>query len=220
MILNILINYYQNMDTLELKNNKISQFAFIDPSAILGKGNVICEGAIIRKDVIIGDNNYIGPYCIIGEMPESKDFLKESTSKVRIGNSNYFFKQVTIDGGTTSETFVGNGCLLLKNSHVGHDAKLMNGVRLSCNASIGGWTVVNDNSIFGIGAVAHQRIVIPENVFIGINGVVTKKTELREAYVYGGVPVKEIRCNHDFEEVIIDCGAVQKKCKRCGICVG
>lgn len=203
------------MDTLDqILKNKISPHAFVSPNAIIGKGNIISDGAIIRDNVIIGNNNYIGPYCIIGEIPESENFIKKHTGKVIIGNNNTIFKQVTIDGGTEKVTIIGNSCLLLKNSHVGHDAELRNKVRLSCNASIGGHTIVGERTVFGIGAVAHQRLKIPKDIFIGLNSVITKKSIIKAGFVYAGIPVKEIRCNHIFETTI-ECSIEIKKCIRC-----
>ncbi len=207
------------MDTLlEGKRNKVSSFAFVDPCVIMGKGNTICIGAIVKAGVIMGDNNYIGPYCIIGEMPESLNYVDKNTSKVDIGNNNRFFKQVTIDGGTAYKTIIGNECVLLKNSHVGHDAVLQDNVRLSCNASIGGHTIVGRRSVFGIGSAAHQRLQIPDDVFIGINGVVIKKSNLIPGRVYAGLPVKDMGCNHYYKESM-ECAVLIKKCIRCNKCV-
>lgn len=204
------------MDTLErIIKNKISSHAFVSPNAIIGNNNIISDGVIIRDRVIIGDNNYIGPYCIIGEIPESEKFIKKHTGKVVIGNNNTFFKQVTIDGGTINETVIGNSCLLLKNSHVGHDAQLKNKVRLSCNSSIGGHTIVGERTVFGIGSVAHQRLTIPRDIFIGLNAVVVKKSILCAGFVYAGIPVKEIRCNHKFKKTR-ERSVIIKKCIRCG----
>lgn len=207
------------MDTpLESKKNKVSSFAHVHYNAIMGKGNEICEGAIIREGVIMGDNNYVGPYCIIGEMGESLNYIEKNTGKVVIGNNNRFFKQVTIDGGTAYKTILGNDCVLLKNSHVGHDAILHDNVRLSCNSSIGGHTIVGRRSSFGIGSVAHQRLQIPDDVFIGMNGVVVKKSKLHPGRVYAGLPVKDIGCNHYYKEVMED-SILVNKCIRCEKCV-
>jgi UDP-N-acetylglucosamine acyltransferase len=178
-----------------MNENIISDFAFVSPNAIIGKGNRIDEGVIIRDGVILGDNNHIGPYCIIGEPAEKRGYLDE-IGPVIIGNNNVFTKQVTIDAGTgATATEVGNGVLMLKNAHVGHGAFISDNVVLSVNSVIGGWTVVGESTNFGIGAVAHQRLDIPENCMIGMNAVVTKQSIMRPGFKYVGVPIKELGPN-------------------------
>lgn len=178
---------------MEDSNNNISSFAYVSPNAELGKGNTICEGVIIRGNVKIGDNNYIGPYCIIGDQAESVDWIQKSTNEVIIGNNNHFFKQVSIDGGTEQKTSIGDFNYFLKNAHVGHDATINNYVRLSCNSCIGGWSVLLDSVNVGLNASIKPRLIIGENVRIGMNAAVTKNAE--KDYIYVGVPAKILKKN-------------------------
>ena len=53
--------------------------------------NFIHPTAIIYEDVEIGDNNYIGAYCIIGAPPEHKKHWDNPWSKVIIGNNNNMY---------------------------------------------------------------------------------------------------------------------------------
>jgi UDP-N-acetylglucosamine acyltransferase len=177
-----------------LVRNKIHSSAFIDPSVIIGTGNIICEGVIIRSGVQIGDNNYIGPYCIIGDFAEKNAYF-HIQGKVLIGSNNRFTKQVTVDAGTEGPTIVKNNCILLKNAHVGHDAYIHDDVTLSCNAMIGGFTEVKRGCNIGLGAAIHQRLTIPENVMVGMNAAVTKKTVLQPNRKYAGVPARDIGSN-------------------------
>ena len=112
-----------------------------------------------------------------------------------IGNNNRFTKQVTIDAGTDKVTEIGNHVIMLKNSHVGHDARVHDHVIISVNAVICGHTEVFEKTNFGVGSVAHQRTVIPENCMIGMNAVVTKKSVLQAGKKYAGVPVRCIGDN-------------------------
>jgi UDP-N-acetylglucosamine acyltransferase len=174
--------------------NKISDFAFVHPNVRMGDGNTVGEGAILRDGVVIGNNNYIGPYCIIGDAPEKVGCWDKSCGVV-IGNNNRFTKQVTVDSGAEGITVIEDNTLMLKNAHVGHNALIRSGVILSCNSVIGGWTEVGNNTNFAIGAVAHQRLHIPEGCIIGMNGVVTKQSVMRPGYKYIGVPIKELGVN-------------------------
>ncbi len=174
--------------------NNISTSAVVHPNVVMGKGNIIMEGAIIRDGVEMGDNNFVGPYCIIGDDAEKKGWFGKP-GKVCIGDNNRFTKQVTIDRGTEKETIICNNIIMLKNAHVGHDAKIKDGVILSCNVLIGGHTVVGNNTNFGLGSVAHQRLIIPNSCMIGMNSTITKKTLMEPGKKYVGSPAKCIGDN-------------------------
>jgi len=97
--------------------------------------NYIHPTALIGPNVIMGDNNYIGPYCVIGYPAEHKKFWGvQGNSTVTIGSNNKFTGHVTIDAGTERNTYIGNDVWMLKHSHVGHDAYIQSGVTLSCGA--------------------------------------------------------------------------------------
>lgn len=171
--------------------NFISDFAFVDPSVLMGDNNTIMEGAIIRQNVVIGNNNYIGPYCIIGEMPEKIGFW-DAYKGVKIGNGNRITKQVTIDSGSERKTVIGDNVIMLKNAHAGHDVLIFDNCVISCNVLVGGWCEVGRSCNIGLGAAIHQRIHIPEGCMIGMNSTVTKRSLLNPFRKYAGSPVKDI----------------------------
>lgn len=175
------------------EDNDIDSDAWIHPNARIGKGNIIEAGVKIYEGVTIGDNNYIGADCIIGARPESREFFKEYSGKVIIGDNNRIYKQVTIDGSTTEQTIIMSNCELLKNSHVGHDAYIWDQVSLRCNATVGGFCELLKGVIVGMNASIHQRVKVPKNVIIGANSFVSKKQFLQEGFIYGGVPVRALK---------------------------
>lgn len=174
--------------------NEIDGNSFVHHNVIIGTGNIICEGVIIRDGVQIGDNNYFGPYCIIGDFAEKHGYF-DKLGKVLIGSNNRFTKQVTVDSSTEEVTIIKDNCIFLKNAHVGHDAYIHGDVILSCNSVVGGHTIVNKNCNLGLGAVIHQRLTIPENVMIGMNSTITKKTALQPGRKYAGSPARDIGSN-------------------------
>jgi UDP-N-acetylglucosamine acyltransferase len=150
--------------------------------------------AIIGKNVIIEDDVYIGPYCIIGMPPEWKG--KENEDKgVLIKKGSRLTGLVTVDSGADKQTIIGENCYLMKHSHVGHDATLENNVTLSCGAKIGGHSIIGEYTNIGLNAVIHQKISIPRGCMIGASAFVGKKSLLKPNYKYAGVPVKEIGKN-------------------------
>lgn len=154
----------------------------------------IHKTAVIHESVIIEDDVYIGPLCVIGFPPEWKG--KEDDNKgVIIRKGTRITGLVTIDGGAISATEIGENCYLMKHSHVGHDAILGEGVTLSCGAKIGGHCKIGDKTNIGLNAVIHQKVEVPEGCMIGASAFVGKKSILKPFHKYAGVPVKELGPN-------------------------
>lgn len=181
-------------DLYESTRNEISAEARVHHNTIMGKGNVICEGVIIREGVQLGDNNFIGPYCIVGDYPEKHGYF-DKLGKVLIGSGNRITKQCTIDSSTDSVTIIKDNVIMLKNSHIGHDAKIESNCVISCNAVVGGHTELGEGCNVGLGAVIHQRLKVPPNNMIGMNTTVTKKTVMRPGRKLVGSPARDIGPN-------------------------
>jgi UDP-N-acetylglucosamine acyltransferase len=152
--------------------------------------NYIHPTAIIGDNVILGDNNYIGPYCVIGEKAEHKAFWDKPTGKVWIGNNNVITGLVTIDAGTVDETFIANNCFIMKHAHIGHDCRILSGVTISCGAKIGGHSIIEQKSNIGLNAVLHQFSHIKEGCMIGASAFF--KGESEPFTKYAGVPAKRL----------------------------
>lgn len=145
--------------------------------------------AIIGSNVIIEDDVYIGPYCLIGLPPEWKG-NEDKDCGVIIGKGTRLTGLVTIDSGANNRTQIGENCYLMKHSHIGHDAIISNNVTISCGAKIGGHSIIGENTNIGLNAVIHQKVIVPSGCMIGASGFVGKKSELKHNSKYAGVPVK------------------------------
>lgn len=155
--------------------------------------NYIHPTAIIGDNVILGDNNYIGPYCLIGEPAEHKKYWQKDKGKVVIGNNNIITGLVTIDAGTEETTIIENDCFIMKHAHIGHDCLIMNNVTISCGAKIGGHSVIGESSNIGLNAVLHQFSIIKKGCMIGASAFF--KGESSSETKYAGVPAKPIGKN-------------------------
>jgi UDP-N-acetylglucosamine acyltransferase len=155
--------------------------------------NFIHPTAIIGKNVILGDNNYIGAYCIIGDPAEHKKYWDEEKGKVYIGNNNIITGLVTIDAGTKDITFIGNNCFIMKHAHIGHDCMIKDNVTISCGAKIGGHSIIKNNSNIGLNAVLHQFSIIEQGCMIGASAFF--KGQSKEYSKYAGVPAKYLSPN-------------------------
>jgi UDP-N-acetylglucosamine acyltransferase len=155
--------------------------------------NFIHPTAIIGDNVILGDNNYIGAFCIIGDPAEHKKYWGQEKGKVIIGNNNIVTGLVTIDAGTEVPTIIEDGCFIMKHAHIGHDCRIMNNVTISCGAKIGGHSIIGEGSNIGLNAVLHQFSVIKKGCMIGASAFFKGESEVQMKYA--GVPARKLGSN-------------------------
>jgi UDP-N-acetylglucosamine acyltransferase len=155
--------------------------------------NFIHPTAIIGDNVILGDNNYIGAYCIIGDQAEHKKYWLQRKGKVIIGNGNMITGLVTIDAGTSKVTTIGDNCFIMKHSYIAHDCIIHSNVTISSGVKIGGHCIVKEYSNLGMNAVLHQFAIIEQGCMIGASAFIKGTTE--EFSKYAGVPARKIGTN-------------------------
>jgi UDP-N-acetylglucosamine acyltransferase len=161
--------------------------------------NFIHPTAIIGDNVILGDNNYIGAFCIIGDPAEHKKYwgqeniLGDTKSKVLIGNNNIITGLVTIDAGTENDTIILSNCFIMKHAHIGHDCCIEDNVTISCGAKIGGHSIIGEGSNIGLNAVLHQFSVIKKGCMIGASAFFKGESEVEMKYA--GVPARKLGSN-------------------------
>lgn len=175
--------------------NHIHETAYVGPDVILGDNNYIGPYCYITGHTTIGSDNHFEAFCSIGSPAEHRDYFKDNTGLTSIGSGNVFREYVTVNAGTIETTAMGNDNIMLRGSHVGHDSIIYNRVNLSCNVLIGGHSVVMDGVNFGLGSVCHQFSVIGAYSMIGMNSTVTKSSRIEPGNVYVGSPVKCLRKN-------------------------
>ena len=160
------------------------------------KGNLVHKTAVINwKKIKIGKGNIIGPYVVIGNMPQWKD--KKAVGKIVIGNKNIINEYCNIHLPTNlkKETYIGSNNYLMNSTTVDHDCHIENHVTLSSNVILGGNVHIMKNSTIGIKSVIHQNQVVGSYTMIGMGSIVTKKIELKPGYVFYGKPVKKVKKN-------------------------
>jgi UDP-N-acetylglucosamine acyltransferase len=158
----------------------------------IGKNTYIHPTAVIFDNVTIGDDCYIGPFCIIGGPPEHADCdpLKEGKG-VMIGNGCRLYGHNTVDSGMDRETCICFNSILMKGAHVGHDSFLFPHVTLSCGAKIGGHSSIGQCSVIGLNATIHQFTYLITGTMVGASAFVKGQWE-NDWRILAGVPAKDI----------------------------
>jgi UDP-N-acetylglucosamine acyltransferase len=164
----------------------ISKLAFIHPDAKIGKDVIIEPFAYIAGNVVIGDETWVGPNStimdgarigkkcrifpssVISGIPQDLKFRGEETTS-EIGDNTTVREGVTVNRGTAAvgKTIVGNNCLLMAYSHIGHDCAIGNNVIVGNATSMAGEVKVDDFAILSGGTLVHQFTRVGAHVMIG-----------------------------------------------------
>jgi UDP-N-acetylglucosamine acyltransferase len=141
----------------------------------LGAGVELKSHAVVTGWTEIGDETIVFPFACVGEVPQDLKFKGERTRLV-VGKRCRIREGATLNTGTEGGggiTRVGDDCLLMTGSHVGHDATLGNRVILANQAAIAGHCQIGDDVIVGGLSGVHQWVRVGHGAIIGAVTMVT-----------------------------------------------
>jgi UDP-N-acetylglucosamine acyltransferase len=165
----------------------IDPTARIEPGAMVGEGASIGPYCIIGPDVVIDDgcrllahvhvagHTTIGartavyPFASLGSPPQSVKY-RGGPTRLIVGTDCDIRESVTMSIGTEDGgglTVVGDRCIFMAGSHVGHDCRVGSDVTFANNAVLGGHVSVGDHAFLGGQAAVHQFVRIGEGAMIG-----------------------------------------------------
>jgi UDP-N-acetylglucosamine acyltransferase len=148
--------------TAELAENVIiGPNTVIGPKVRIGPNTMIDGNAWIYERSVIGENCHLFPGAVIGTPPQDLSYKNEPTRAV-IGNNVQIHEYATVHraSGEGNETVVGDHCLLMAYSHLGHNCQLGKNVILANNVHLGGHVHVGDYANIGGSVVVHQFVKI------------------------------------------------------------
>jgi UDP-N-acetylglucosamine acyltransferase len=164
----------------------ISNLAFIHQEAKIGIDVIIEPFAYIAANVIIGDGTWVGPNstildgarigkkcrifpsAVVSGIPQDLKFRGED-STAELGDNTTVRECATVNRGTAAvgRTVVGNNCLLMAYSHVGHDCLIGDNVIIGNSTALAGEVDVDDWAILSAGTMVHQFTHIGAHVMVG-----------------------------------------------------
>jgi UDP-N-acetylglucosamine acyltransferase len=154
---------------------EVGPYAVIGPHVRVGAGTIIGAHAVVSGHTTIGQGNRIFPHAALGGVPQDLKYRGEPT-RLEIGDRNTFREYVTVNLGTVGGggvTVVGDGCLLMANSHVGHDCRIGDHAIIANSVALAGHIVLEDHVHISGLAAAHQFTRIGRLSFVsGLTGVV------------------------------------------------
>ena len=153
----------------------IGPFALIGPEVTLLDRVQVKSHAVVTGWTEIGHDTVIFPHATVGEVPQDLKYRGERT-RLTVGDRCRIREGATLNTGTEGGggiTSVGDDCLLMTGSHVGHDARLGNRVILANGVAIAGHCQIGDDVIIGGLSGIHQWVRIGQGAIIGALTMVT-----------------------------------------------
>jgi UDP-N-acetylglucosamine acyltransferase len=153
----------------------VGPLAVIDGPAVIGAGCTIGPTAVILGHTVLGPDCQVHAHAVLGDAPQDYKYTGE-VSYVRLGAGCIVREGATVQRGTGAGavTVIGDHCLLMTNSHVGHNCRLGRGVTLVSGALLGGHVDVGDGAIISGNAAVHQHVRIGELALVGILARITQ----------------------------------------------
>ncbi len=152
----------------------IGPFCHVGPHVRLAAGVELKSHVAIVGNTEIGEKTVVWPFASLGHQPQDLKFRGED-SRLVIGARNMIREGVTMNPGTEGGgglTSVGDGCLFMVSTHVGHDCRVGNGVIVANNVPLAGHVTVGDRVVLGGNAAVHQHCRIGRGAMIGgLSGV-------------------------------------------------
>jgi UDP-N-acetylglucosamine acyltransferase len=158
----------------------IGPFCTIGPNVVLGENCELVSHVVLGGDedghLTMGRNNRIFSFACIAIAPQDLKYAGEPT-RVEIGDNNTIREYVTISRGTKGGgglTKVGNDCLIMAYTHIGHDSSIGNGCILANSATLAGHVIVEDFASVGALCPVHQYCRIGRYAYIGGGTTITQ----------------------------------------------
>jgi UDP-N-acetylglucosamine acyltransferase len=151
----------------------VGPYCIIGPNVVIGEGCRLVAHVHVTGHTSIGARTTVAPFASLGTPPQSVKY-RGGPTRLEIGSDCDIREGVTINTGTEDGlgvTRIGDRCMLMVGSHVGHDCVVGSNVVFANNAVLGGHVVVGDHVFFGGQCAVHQFVRIGEGAMVsGLSG--------------------------------------------------
>ena len=148
---------------------KLGPFCVVGAEVTLGDGVELISHVAVAGHTSIGPGTRIWPFASLGHQPQDLKF-KGEVSYLEIGSGNMIREHVTINPGTEGGglyTRIGDNCLFMVGTHVGHDCQIGNNVIMANNATLAGHVEVEDFAFLGGLSAVHQFVRVGAHAMVG-----------------------------------------------------
>lgn len=154
---------------------KIGPFCVVEQDVVLGDGCVLEARAIIRNGSRLGSENHLFEGALVGGMPQHLQ-IPQRIGGVVLGNGNQIRENATIHCALHEgqNTVIGDGNMIMVNTHVAHDCVIGNNTVLINNTMVAGHVEVGDRAYVAGGSGIQQFRRVGRLATVGGQARVTK----------------------------------------------
>lgn len=117
----------------------------------------------------IGAASTVHAFATVGAAPQDLKYEGEA-SRLVVGEHCRIFEYAHLSGGTAAgggTTSLGDDCMVMSHSHVGHDCRLGRGVVLASHAALAGHVHLGDGARISGSSTVAQRVSVGRGAFLG-----------------------------------------------------
>jgi UDP-N-acetylglucosamine acyltransferase len=148
---------------------EVGPWCAIGPHVRIGKGSRLVSHVVVDGWTTIGEDNLIFPFSVLGAVPQDLKYRGEATRLI-IGDRNTIRESVTMNLGTSQgggETRVGNDCLIMAYTHLGHDCIIGNHCIIANYGGLAGHVILEDYVTIGGMTGISQFVRVGAHAYIG-----------------------------------------------------
>lgn len=157
-------------------NCKIGPYCTVGANVEMGEDCELISHVVLDGHTRLGKANRIFSAAAVGVAPQDLKYKGEPT-RLEMGDRNVVRECVTISRGTIGgggTTRVGNDCLIMAYTHIGHDSQIGNHCILANGATLAGHVTVEDYATVGALCPVHQNCRIGLHSYIGGGTTITQ----------------------------------------------
>jgi len=154
----------------------VGPYCTVGANVVLGEDCELISHVVLDGHTTLGRGNRLFPFACVGVAPQDLKYRNEPTQLV-MGDDNVVREYVTISRGTVGGggiTRVGDGCLIMAYTHIGHDSSIGSGCILANSATLAGHVTVEDFAVVGALCPVHQFCRIGKYAYIGGGTTITQ----------------------------------------------
>jgi UDP-N-acetylglucosamine acyltransferase len=158
----------------------IHKTAIVAATASIPQSCIVGPYCTVGPDVVLGEDCELVSHVVLdgktGVAPQDLKYRGEATA-LEIGDDNIIRESVTISRGTRGgggTTRVGNNCLIMAYTHIGHDSTIGNHCILANGATLAGHVTVEDHASVGALCPVHQFCRIGKHAYVGGGTTITQ----------------------------------------------
>lgn len=155
---------------------KVGPYCTVGADVVLGEECELVSHVVLDGHTTLGHGVRVFSFACVGIAPQDLKYKGEPT-RVTVGDRTMIREYVTISRGTAGGgglTRVGEDCLIMAYTHIGHDSTIGNGCILANAATLAGHVTVEDYATVGALCPVHQFCRIGRYAYIGGGTTITQ----------------------------------------------